>query len=53
MDSPFQFGTQATEKIFIDRVEERAELKQMLSLSGKTAAWLFLIPFFLLWYKTL
>lgn len=31
MDSPFQFGTLATEKNFIDRVEERAELKQMLS----------------------
>lgn len=31
MDSPFQFGTLATDKNFIDRVEERAELKQMLS----------------------
>ena len=31
MDSPFQFGSLATDKNFIDRVEERAELKQMLS----------------------
>lgn len=31
MDSPFQFGTLATDKNFIDRVRDRAELKQMLS----------------------
>ena len=31
MDSPFQYGTLATDKNFIDRVAERAELKQMLS----------------------
>lgn len=31
MDSPFQFGSLATDKNFIDREEERAELKQMLS----------------------
>lgn len=31
MDSPFQFGTLATDNNFIDRVSERAELKQMLS----------------------
>ncbi len=31
MDSPFQFGTLATDSNFIDRVNERAELKQMLS----------------------
>lgn len=31
MDSPFQYGTLATDKNFIDRVSERAELKQMLS----------------------
>lgn len=30
MDSPFQFGTLATDKNFTDRVKERAELKQML-----------------------
>lgn len=29
--SPFQFGTLATEEIFIDRVEDRAMLKQMLA----------------------
>lgn len=31
MDSPFQYGTLATDKNFIDRVAGRAELKQMLS----------------------
>ena len=31
MDSPFQFGTLATDKNFIDRVEDRKQLKQMLS----------------------
>mgnify|MGYP002620103171 CR=1 FL=1 len=31
MESPFQFGTLATDKNFIDRVEDRAQLKQMLS----------------------
>ncbi len=31
MDAPFQFGTLATGKNFIDRVEDRAQLKQMLS----------------------
>ncbi len=31
MDSPFQFGTLSTDRNFIDRVKERAELKQMLS----------------------
>lgn len=31
MDSPFQFGTLAADNNFIDRVSERAELKQMLS----------------------
>lgn len=29
--SPFQFGTLATEDNFIDRVEDRALLKQLLS----------------------
>ena len=29
--SPFQFGTLATEENFIDRVEDRAMLKQMLA----------------------
>ena len=32
MESPFQFGTLATDQNFIDRVEDRAQLKQMLSL---------------------
>lgn len=31
MDSPFQFGTLATDKNFIDRVQDRKQLKQMLS----------------------
>jgi hypothetical protein len=31
MDSPFQFGTLATDKNFIDRIEDRKQLKQMLS----------------------
>ena len=31
MDSPFQFGTLATDKNFIDRVEDRKQLKEMLS----------------------
>ena len=31
MDAPFQFGTLATEKNFVDRVEDRKQLKQMLS----------------------
>ena len=31
MESPFQFGTLATDKNFIDRVDDRAQLKQMLS----------------------
>lgn len=29
--SPFQFGTLATDENFIDRVEDRALLKQLLS----------------------
>ncbi|MBR1637387.1 MAG: AAA family ATPase [Bacteroidales bacterium] len=31
MDSPFQFGKLATEDNFIDRIEDRRQLKQMLS----------------------
>lgn len=31
MDSPFQFGTLATDDNFIDRIEDRKQLKQMLS----------------------
>lgn len=31
MDSPFQFGTLATDSNFIDRVEDRALLKQLLT----------------------
>ena len=31
METPFQFGTLATDDNFVDRVQERAELKQMLS----------------------
>ena len=31
MESPFQFGTLATDENFIDRVEDRRQLKQMLS----------------------
>lgn len=31
MDSPFQFGTLATDENFIDRIEDRKQLKQMLS----------------------
>lgn len=31
MDSPFQFGTLATDKNFIDRVVDRKQLKEMLS----------------------
>lgn len=30
MDSPFQFGTLATRKNFVDRISDRAELKEML-----------------------
>ena len=31
METPFQFGTLATDDNFVDRIKERAELKQMLS----------------------